>query len=524
MPNPTITRRVGDRPNVLLVTADQWRGDCLSVVGHPCVKTPNVDALAREGVLFRQHYAGAAPCSPARATLYTGLYQMNHRVCRNGSPLDARFDNLALAARRAGYDPILFGYTDTAPDPRGMGQNDPHLTTYEGLLPGFSARQLLPEHEKQWLSWLRSRGHKDATSRAVHIPVGARPGQISSAAPAYSRDETQTAFLAGEFIHWVGEQEAPWFSHVSFLRPHPPFSVPAPYNTMFAAADGPAFARAETRGKEEALHPYLAYAMPRTGKGSFVYGATGPISGWSTSDLASIRATYYGMIAEVDAQLGRIWQALKECGAWENTLIIFTSDHAEMAGDHWTLGKGGFFDGSYHIPLVIRDPRASAHRQTKIDSFTSAADVFPTLCDLLGIQPGNHVDGEALTPFLQGRKPARWRDAAFWEFDFRDIAEGQSERYFGLASNECNLAVIRDQHFKYVHFAGLPKLLFDLKHDPNERINRADDPAYASVRLAYAERLLSLRARHLDQTLAYTELTERGPVTLRPAQISAERA
>ncbi|RUV36155.1 phosphonate monoester hydrolase, partial [Mesorhizobium sp. M1A.T.Ca.IN.004.03.1.1] len=93
------------------------------------------DALAREGTLFRQHYAGAAPCSPARATVYTGLYQMNHRVCRNGSPLDARFDNLALAARRAGYDPTLFGYTDTAPDPRGMDTADPHLTTYEGVLP-----------------------------------------------------------------------------------------------------------------------------------------------------------------------------------------------------------------------------------------------------------------------------------------------------------------------------------------------------------------------------------------------------
>ncbi|WP_292328116.1 sulfatase-like hydrolase/transferase, partial [Mesorhizobium sp.] len=74
------------RPNVLLITCDQWRGDCLSAAGHPVVKTPHVDALAAEGVLFRRHYGGAAPCSPARACLYTGLYQMNNRVCRNGSP------------------------------------------------------------------------------------------------------------------------------------------------------------------------------------------------------------------------------------------------------------------------------------------------------------------------------------------------------------------------------------------------------------------------------------------------------
>ena len=92
----------------------------------------------REGVLFRRHYAGAAPCSPARACLYTGLYQMNNRVCRNGTPLDARHGNIALAARRLGYDPTLFGYTDVAPDPRHRAPGDPLLKSYEGVLPGFT--------------------------------------------------------------------------------------------------------------------------------------------------------------------------------------------------------------------------------------------------------------------------------------------------------------------------------------------------------------------------------------------------
>jgi arylsulfatase A-like enzyme len=497
-----------------LISADQWRGDCLSSVGHACVRTPNVDALALEGVLFRRHYAGAAPCSPARATLYTGLYQMNHRVCRNGSPLDARFDNLALAARRVGYDPTLFGYTDTAPDPRSMDPRDPHLTTYEGVLPGFSVRQLLPEHEKPWLSWLRSRGHKDADTRDIHVPVGADFGEISNAAPAYSKDETQTAFLAGEFIRWVGEQDEPWFAHVSFLRPHPPFSVPEPYNRMFSASDGPAFARAESFDAEKELHPYLAFSMPGVGKGGFIHGAEGSLSDWSGDDLAAIRAIYYGMIAEVDVQLGRIWQALKDSGDWENTFVIFTSDHAEMAGDHWTLGKGGFFDGSYHIPLVIRDPRATS-AGLQVNHFTSAADIFPTLCDRLGIDPRNHVDGSSLLPLISRESPGGSRDAAFWEFDFRDISGQRAERHFGLRSSECNLAVLRDERFKYVHFAGLPPLLFDLAIDPMELINRAEDRDYLGVRLAFAEKLLSLRARHLDQTLAYTELTGDGPVSIR---------
>lgn len=514
MRDQTTTER-GSRPNVLVITADQWRGDCLSAVGHACVRTPNVDALAKEGVLFRRHYAGAAPCSPARATLYTGLYQMNHRVCRNGSPLDRRFDNLALAARRAGYDPTLFGYTDTAPDPRDMDANDPHLTTYEGVLPGFSVRQLLPEHERQWLSWLRSRGRADATSRDIHIPVGTAAGEISNAAPAYSREETQTAFLAGEFIRWMGEQDAPWFAHISFLRPHPPFSVPEPFNRMFKPGEGPAFARATGREMEQQGHPYLAYAMPRADKRSFIHGAEGPLSDLSAADFDAIRSIYYGMIAEVDDQLGRIWQALKDAGEWDNTIVVFTSDHAEMAGDHWTLGKGGYFDGSYHIPLVIRDPGAASAGGI-VENFTSAADVFPTLCHRLGIRPANGIDGRSLAPFLDGGMAQGWRDAAFWEFDFRDIAHGEAERHFCLRSNELNLAVIRDEQFKYVHFTALPALLFDLANDPMELRNLADDPAYASVRLNYAERLLSLRARHLDQTLAYTELTGKGPVTHRP--------
>lgn len=500
------------KPNILLITADQWRGDCLSAIGHPFVRTPEVDALAAEGVLFSRHYASAAPCSPARAGLYTGLYQMNHRVCRNGTPLDSRFDNVALAARRAGYDPTLFGYTDTAPDPRTMSPHDPHLTTYEGVLPGFTVRQLLPEHEKPWLSWLRSRGHAGATSRRVHLPVNAGLGEMTRNPPHYSAEETQSAFLAGELIRWLDEQDGPWMAHVSFLRPHPPLVVPEPYNQMYAAEPPAAFHRLPTREAEMALHPYIAFDLPQQHQGSFFPGAQGAVSDWSVEEIGELRAIYHGMISETDAQLGLIFRALKERGLWDETVIVFTSDHAEMAGDHWSFGKGGFFDGSYRIPLVIRDPAHARGVGRVVDAFTSAADVFPTLAERLGVTPVNAIDGGSLTPFLKGDRPARWRDAAFFEFDFRDVEAGHAERHFGLRPEECNLAVLRDHDFKYVHFNRLPPLLFDLRQDPGETVNRAEDPAYAAIRLRYAEKLLSLRASHLDQTLALTTLTERGPV------------
>src|SRR3954466_11961062 len=144
--------------NVLLITLDQFRGDCLSVAGHPLVRTPNLDALAADGVRLSRHYSQAAPCGPGRAALYTGMYQMNNRVVANGTPLDARFDNVALAARRAGYAPALFGYTDQAVDPREVGEDDPRTESYEGVLPGFDAILDLTRTYDAWVEWLIGRG------------------------------------------------------------------------------------------------------------------------------------------------------------------------------------------------------------------------------------------------------------------------------------------------------------------------------------------------------------------------------
>ena len=502
------------KPNILLITCDQWRGDSLSAAGHPVVRTPNSDALAAEGILFRRHYAGAAPCSPARACLYTGLYQMNNRVCRNGSPLDARHGNIALAARGLGYDPTLFGYTDVSPDPRRLAPQDPLLKSYEGVLPGFTVRQFLPEHQKPWLSWLAARGFDSSAGFPdIHRPAKGDGKTVTNAPPVYSADETPTAFLAGEFIRWLGEQDggAHWFAHLSFLSPHPPFIVPEPYNTLYDPADGPGFARQADWREEAAAHPYLDYVIRKQKRTKFLPGMKGKVRDFDEAEFRAIRALYWGMISETDAQLGRIWAAVKKAGAWDDTIVILTSDHAEMMGDHFLLGKGGFFDQSFHIPLIIRDPRRRKAAGKQVERFTEAVDVMPTLLDLLGETPPPHLDGRSLAAFVDGEGPAAWRDAAHWEFDFRSIEKASAERHFALKPQQCNLAVIRSEKWKYVHFGGgLPPLLYDLEADPGELSNLADDPSSMSVRIEFAERLHTWRAEHLDQSLALSALTERG--------------
>ena len=148
------------RPNVLLITLDQFRADALSCAGHPVVRTPNLDALAAEGVRFARHYAQAAPCAPGRAALYTGTYQMNNRVVANGTPLDHSLDNVARLALRAGYHPVVFGYTDVGADPREITDpDDPRLHNWEGVLPGFEELLNLDERHAPWMEWLRSLGH-----------------------------------------------------------------------------------------------------------------------------------------------------------------------------------------------------------------------------------------------------------------------------------------------------------------------------------------------------------------------------
>ncbi|HEY5267261.1 MAG TPA: sulfatase-like hydrolase/transferase [Acidimicrobiales bacterium] len=460
--------------NVLFITLDQFRGDSYGAAGHPLIKTPTLDRVAAEGVRLERHFSQAAPCSPGRAALYTGMYQMNNRVVANGTPLAHGFDNLALVARRAGYDPTLFGYTDQGVDPsQARGVDDPRLDYYDGILPGFSVGLYLPESQAGWVQYLRAKGYDVESGWAG--PLRGEPDR-----PV---EDSLSGFLTTRFLDWLDHQESGWFAHLSYLRPHPPYAAAGEFSTMYDPADMEMPISPVESGRRHPLH-----------EAALTWGA----SSAPTDEVAMryLKSQYYGMISEVDSQLGRVVHALEEREEWSDTLVVVTSDHGEQLGDHGLIEKLGFFPQSYHILGLWRDPRSPGG--ASISHFTENVDLLPTLADALGIDEPVQCDGHSLAPLFDGTDVA-WRDAAHYEWDSRYFL--LREAGASQASNEAlarrNLAVSLSDDVAYVQFGDGSFKCFDLVADPTWRTECQDTDRV----LRAAQQQLVWRQKHLRHDL-----------------------
>jgi len=501
------------RRNVLLIVVDQWRADFMPVLGADFLRTPNLDRLCKEGVTFRNHVTTTVPCGPARASLLTGLYQMNHRAVQNTVPLDARHMGLGRALRLAGYDPALIGYTTTTPDPRTTGPQDPRFTTLGDLMDGFRSVGAFEPNMEGYFGWLAHKGYPLPARRAdVWLPEGedAVPGATDrpSRLPAELSD---SAFFTDRALTYLkGRGEKPWFLHLGYYRPHPPFVASAPYHNMYRPEDMPPVVRADTVEAESEQHPMLDFYLRSIRQASFFERADGAGAALSDAEIAQMRATYCGMMTEVDDCLGQVFDHLDQTGQWEDTMIVFTSDHGEQLGDHHLLGKLGYFDESFRIPLVVKDPDRPQEAGRIETAFTESVDVMPTILDWVGGTIPRACDGRSLLPLIEGGAAHPWRDVMHYEFDFRDIFYSKPEGDLGLGMDECSLCVVQDAQWKYVHFAALPALLFNLETDPQQFRNLADDPGHAAIVATYAQKALSLRLRHADRTLTHFRATPQG--------------
>ena len=504
--------------NVLLIVVDQWRGLMLPKLGADYLKLPNIDLLCAEGVTFRNHFTQSVPCGPARASLLTSQYLMNHRAVQNTIPLDARFTNLATSCAAAATTRPWSATPRPRPIRAPPAPNDPRFLVLGDIMDGFHPVGAFEPYKDAYFGWVASQGFKLPEIREdIWLPEGDTPkGAVTGATARPARipkELSDTAWFTERGLSYLrGRTGKPWFLHLGYYRPHPPFIASAPYHAMYRPEDMPKVLRAASAEEEARQNPLLAYYVNNIKQASFFQDGQGLASAMSEQEVAQMRATYCGLMSEVDDQLGRVFDYLKQTGQWDDTLIVFTCDHGEQLGDHHLLGKIGYFDESYRIPMIVRDPRAEANgtRGTVVERFTETIDTMPTILEWLGLPIPRQCDGRSLLGFCEGQPPKDWRTEVHYEFDFRDLYYSKPESALGVPMDKCSLAVVQDEHFKYVHFAALPPLFFDLKNDPGQFVNRADDPAYAARHAEYAAKMLDWRLGFADRTLTGYRATPNG--------------
>lgn len=500
---------MADRRNVLFVIIDQFRADCLEGALADHVDLPNLRGLMRDAVSFSNHFSVCAPCGPSRASILTGQYAMNHRAVRNGTPLPGDKPNLAAELRKGGYRPLLFGYNDIAQDPRRHDPNDPVLHTYEEVMHGFQeVVEMRLEESWPWRADLMAKGYDLPPYPDIFRPSGPAVDE-----PAiYSADDSDTAFLANALIRDLAARPPGWFAHITFIRPHPPLVAPAPYNRMYDPAALPAPVASGDVAAERARHPFLDACLGNRSIASNVQGF--PNLEPTGDTIAKLRAIYLGLATEVDRHLGRILDFLKDSGQYDDTLLVVTSDHGEMLGDHHAWGKMTIYDAAYHVPLIIRDPSMMAQFGQTVSNPTESVDVTPTILDLLGLEIPDSMDGQSLAVFLNGETPAAWRTHTYSELDFGDpVSPAAVQSELGLTADESNVAILRTGDHTLVHFAGdLPQMLFD-RNGEGELRDMAGRADTAAIQLDLSRRMLSHRMRNPEGLFANTMITEKGVQT-----------
>ena len=490
-----------DRMNVLLIVIDQFRADLLedSALGREA-RLPHLRALQDEAFRCPAHYSVTTPCGPSRVSMLTGQYTMNHGATRNGTPLRHDTPTLATELRKLGYAPRLYGYTDTAQDPRVLPADDPRLASYEELMAGFdeAVRMRMETDDSAWRAHLAAKG--------LDLPpypecYRSQDGTITGPA-LYAAEDSDTAFLTDRFLDDMAGFAPGWCAAVTYIRPHPPFVAPAPYNAMYDPADMPSAADASDH------HPFVAAAQARTPPGKTVVGvADVPVSDATT---AALRAVYLGLASEVDHHIGRIVAALKASGQWDRTLLVVTGDHGEMLGDYGLWGKSTFHDAAFKVPLILRDPARPGSFGQAGAGFTESIDLPVTILDRLGAAAPDAMNGKSLLPLLDN--PARpLRETSFSEHDFGDpIAPNAMMQALDLPAKMARFAVLRTETHRLTFFAGpQPVVLFDVC-GPGESLNLAPDPGHAEILLDLVCKMLCHRMVNPDGTFARTMIGAAG--------------
>lgn len=480
------------KPNILLITSDQQRGDCFGFEGRR-VKTPHLDDLAREGTRFSACITPNVVCQPSRASMLTGLLPLTHGVSDNGIDLSPELAMTGFAGTLAanGFKTGLIGKahfsTSHTLEPTGTPECRTSSASFGpdwyGPYMGFEHVELMLEGHNQWPPmkppqgqhyerWYHAEGRGEELTKlyATKLPPLSSAIQTwHSALPVAWHNSTWIGDRTIEYLR--NHQNEPFCLWASFPDPHHPFDAPEPWSRLHHPDDvdlpahrvldlenRPWWHKVSLEGRPQTIEKF------RKEREEF---SRIPVQ--NDQQLRELIANYYGMISLIDHNVGRIMLALRDLGLAENTLVIYTTDHGDWLGDHGLLLKGPMmYEGLLRVGMILKGPGIPAGKI--VHDPVSTIDIHDTLCDYAGIKDTTDTHSRSLLPLIDGRES---RDFAYNEWDLRASRCGV----------ELQLRTIRTAtHKMTVELGSGAGELYDLSNDPQEMVNRYDDPAYAAIR------------------------------------------
>ncbi|MDE6826079.1 MAG: arylsulfatase [Paramuribaculum sp.] len=453
------------KPNIIFIITDQQRGDALGCAGKYGILTPNLDSLAADGYYFNNAYSAAPSSTPARSGLLTGLSPWHHGLLGYANKIGEHYPfEMPLMIRDHGYLTLGIGKMHWTP------QNALH--GFHATLIDESGRVESPDFCSDYRKWFQTMApgqNPDATGLDWN----------GHGAAAYKLDEdlhptAWTGATAEQTIrHFDPDGEQPLFLKISFARPHSPYDPPQRILDMYEGIEIPTPAQGEWSKSlgaditDPAQNPTAAFAQ------------------FSDDYITNTRRHYYASVTFIDEQVGKIVRALKDKGMYDNTIILFTSDHGDMMGDHHSWRKTYAYEGSAAIPMIMKTPASVSTILPKgsvVEQPVELRDILPTFIDIAGGEVPQQMDGRSMLTLVTEENP-EWRR---W-IDLEHATCYTDHNYW------CGLT---DGKLKYIWFLRTgEEQLFDLTADPDECVNVVGDKRYAST----AEEMRRALAEHLSE-------------------------
>jgi arylsulfatase A-like enzyme len=486
-----------ERPNIVFIMTDQQRWDCVGANGNALIKTPNLDRIAASGANFTHAFVASPVCVPSRVSFFTGRYAHAHRNRVNYTPLDRDEILLQTRLKNMGYQTAAVGKLHLTPP-----------TPMEARRTGFDFVEL---HDSvaftaRWSDYVKWRETNDPHKYIGYhaIATDIQPGKNPYRA-ALDTEFTETAWTGQRARYWLNrlaKDSEPFFLFVSFWKPHPPFDVAQPYDSMYDQVEIPIPDTVTALDVEHLPLPLQVLAM-RNGAPQI-----------DPERLQWAYRSYYGTISHVDHEIGLILDALEASGESANTILVFSSDHGEQLYEHGINGKNCFFEPSVRVPFMLSQPGRIFPAQH--DVLVETIDLLPTLFELIGVAEPNEFQGRSLAPLISemGREyephTAVFSENVIPEVITNGITDMPFEKGRGVGGiRHPDAKMIRTVRWKYCYYPDGYDELYDIQADPFERVNLVD-------RAELREVVLDMRTQLLNWLINSTETDQIAPRWILP--------